>query len=104
MNSNFDDALLSFLKTAQELVDRGINDRKHPDLPRAILSHTAGKRYTKITIKDSQESVWAFIDNTNGDVLKPATFKVPAKHARGNIFDEHNGTKTLSAYGPAYLK
>jgi hypothetical protein len=46
-------------------------------------------------------SYWAMIDRTNGDVLKAAG-KVPAKGARGNIFDEHNGMGRISVYGPAY--
>jgi hypothetical protein len=29
--------------------------------------------------------VYCFVDLTNGDILKAATWKAPAKHARGNI-------------------
>jgi hypothetical protein len=47
---------------------------------------------------------WAFIDTTNGDVLKPAGYKGPAKHARGNIFDEFGGLRYLEWTGPYYLK
>jgi hypothetical protein len=39
---------------------------------------------------------------TNGDVLKPASWKAPAKGARGNIFDEHNGLNRMTEYGPEY--
>jgi hypothetical protein len=38
-----------------------------------------------------------------GDVLKAASYKKPAKHARGNIFDDDNGLKNVGPYGPAYL-
>lgn len=65
---------------------------------------TFGKKYAKIYTKDSQESVWCFIDLTNGDVLKPASHATPAKHARGNIFDKSNGLSMIGPYGPAYLK
>ena len=51
----------------------------------------------------AQRSAWAFIDSTNGDVLKPASWKAPAKHARGNIFAE-NPVANVSPYGPAYLR
>ena len=27
-----------------------------------------------------------------------------AKHARGNVLDEHSGLKLIGPYGPAYLK
>jgi len=33
--------------------------------------------------------------------LKAATWKAPAKHARGNIID---GTAQYSEYGPSYIK
>ena len=65
-------------------------------------------------------SVFAFIaaeDSTTkglgvvkqGDVLKPASYKKPAKHARGNIFDEWNGLRGADGQhpmqwtGPHYL-
>jgi hypothetical protein len=53
---------------------------------------------------------WGFISRVDGDLkgapikkgdlLKPASWKSPAKHARGNIMD---GTARYSAYGPEYL-
>ena len=49
-------------------------------------------------------SAYCFVDRTNGDVLKAASWKAPAKHARGNIFDDSNGLKFMSAYGAAYLR
>lgn len=45
-----------------------------------------------------------------GDVLKPANYKAPAKHARGNIFDSHNGlmgsdgNSPIQWTGPHYMK
>ncbi len=44
-----------------------------------------------------------------GDVLKAAGYKKPAKHHRGNIFDDHNGLRGRSGQreiawtGPEYL-
>ncbi len=49
-------------------------------------------------------SAWAFLNTENGDVLKPASFKAPAKHARGNIYDAHGGMGTVGVYGPAYMR
>jgi hypothetical protein len=40
----------------------------------------------------------------NGDVLKAASWRAPAKHARGNIFDEYDGLRNMNEYGPAYLR
>lgn len=74
------------------------------------LETSEGGRYIRILAKEYNRqtdeqiccSVWAFIDKSNGDVLKPKDFKSPAKGARGNIFDEHNGMHRISPYGPEY--
>ena len=65
-----------------------------------------GRKYAKIM---QENSVWAFIALTNdpnkniviGDLLKPASWRAPAKHSRGNILD---GTAAYGSYGPSYLK
>lgn len=75
-----------------------------------------GKKYAKITDGYTNiqgvrtESVWGFvvlkectvdgIDYKPGDLLKAASHKAPAKHARGNIMD---GTADYDIWGPAYL-
>ena len=56
-------------------------------------------------------SCWGFISRVDdslkgapikkGDLLKPATWKAPAKHDRGNIID---GTAQWGVYGPSYIK
>jgi hypothetical protein len=35
-----------------------------------------------------------------GDLLKPADWRTPAKHSRGNIFE---GTDKWGYHGPSYL-
>jgi len=76
-----------------------------------------GRRYDKIVCNDVGDKsrvgckVWAFIDKTNGNILKPATWKAPAKHARGNIYESpsRDGRKNddsmqfIGAFGPAYM-
>ena len=49
-------------------------------------------------------SVHAFVCKNTGDVLMPASWSKPAKHARGNIFDDNNGLANMGGYGPAYLR
>ena len=47
-----------------------------------------GQKYIKIITKaPGTGSAFAFIDN-NGNIYKPAGFKVPAKGIRGNVYDE----------------
>ena len=72
-----------------------------PSLAVPSITATFGIRYIRV-MRDN--SAHAFIDRTNGDVLKPATWKAPAKHARGNIFDTFNGLSKMGPYGPEYLR
>lgn len=47
-----------------------------------------GMKYAKLVrLTPGQEggSAYVFVDLTNGDILKPESWKAPAKHARGNI-------------------
>lgn len=41
---------------------------------------------------------------TTTENFEAAGWKAPAKHARGNIFDERNGLGAMGPYGPAYLR
>jgi hypothetical protein len=100
-------ALVNFVKLAQELVDK--HYATHPW--KRVLSVEPGRRYARIVIQDEHDgvldaysrSVYCFVDMTNGDVLKSESWKKPAKHARGNIFNE-NPVKGCGPYGAAYLK
>lgn len=88
--------------------------KNYPGMSVAMLSMELGSKFIRVVRTDSQRSVFAFIarcDSTTkalgnvkaGDVLKSASWKVPAKHARGNIFDDLNGMGSMGPYGPAYL-
>jgi hypothetical protein len=99
--TNYNPKLQSFVSGCQALLD------KENLCSKPVLEVRNGTKYTKVIRKDtvgSSASVYAFIDKTNGDVLKPAGFNAPAKHARGNIFDEANGLAHMSWHGPAYLR
>lgn len=97
--TNFNEALVKFLDRAQAISDKGME--RYSSLTPPTLTTKDGRRYVKV-IRDS--SVHCFIDKTNGDVLKPASWRAPAKHARGNIFDSEDGAKYMGVYGPAYLR
>ena len=72
------------------------------------LTYEKGSKYVRIM---DETSVWAFVSMVDGvhkgvevregDLLKPASWKSPAKHSRGNIF---KGTEQWEYYGPTYLK
>ena len=59
-----------------------------PTLEVGETTVTFGQRYAKVVRKGS--GVVAFIEISTGDIFKPAGWKAPAKHVRGNIADEVN--------------
>lgn len=64
-----------------------------------------GRRYIKVVsvVFGGDRSVHCFVDRTNGDVLKAASWKAPAKHPRGNINAGPSGYG-VNQYGANYLK
>lgn len=67
-----------------------------------------GSKYIRLWVGTG---CWGFISRVDGDLkgspikkgdlLKAATWKAPAKHARGNIID---GTANYGVHGPSYIK
>ena len=93
----------NFLTEAQSMIDNYMG-HNFPNLDRSVLNLELGKKYAKVYKTDmSGRSIFCFIDLTNGDILKAATWKQPAKHARGNIFHD-NPTSAITPYGAKYLK
>lgn len=76
-------------------------DRMGYTIPKDEFSFKFGPKNIKVV---RGCSVHCFVDRTNGDVLKAASWKAPAKHARGNIFDKNTGLGSMGEFGPAYLK
>lgn len=62
-----------------------------------------GRKYAKIITVGSQTMVHHFVNLHTGEILKAATFKAPAKHARGNIRQE-NLKGSVGPHGAAYLR
>jgi hypothetical protein len=88
-----------------------INVKYHKSFPTnkdMVLSLVAGSKFVKV-IHDN--SVWGFIAKKDGlhkglpmkvgDVFKPASWRAPAKHVRGSIFDTN--TNWYRWTGPNYL-
>jgi hypothetical protein len=99
----FEEAFDKWMKIAKQRVLDNYKQYRNLEPPDLIVEE--GNRYWKVVRHESSSrSVFAFIDTQNGNVYKPASWRAPAKHARGNIFDDDNGAKWVTAYGPAYLK
>lgn len=76
--------------------------KSHPSLSvhRITADFSTAKKYLRLV---TEGYAWGFIDLRNGDILKSAGWKTPAKHARGNIFT-HKPRECCSKYGPNYLR
>ena len=88
----------SFLLGCESISDSYCDRHKYP---RADFTIKEGPKFIKVI---QGISVHCFVQKSNGDVLKAASWQAPAKHARGNIFDADNGLKLMGEYGPAYLR
>ena len=104
-----------WLAVCQRMINEHYADH-FPNLPFPSFDTQAGSRYIRVVSchPDSQDVVFAFIVREDfetktmgalkkGDVLKPATWKAPAKHARGNIYNT-NTRAYMTPYGPHYLR
>lgn len=58
--------------------------KENPDYDFVIES---GRKYLKIVMVNNQRSVHAFVDKKTGELYKPAGWKSPAKHVRGQLLD-----------------
>jgi hypothetical protein len=98
---NFPKALESFMSGLQSKMDAFYKANYEKSEP-PVMSYKSGPKYVKV-IRDGG-SVYAFIDKSNGNVLKPASWQAPAKHARGNVFAPDNGLNCCGPFSVAYLK
>jgi len=100
---NFDATLREFIAYCQQISDTYM-DQHYSALSKEQFSAMEGGRYVRIVRSgSSSRSVHVFIDKTNGDILKAASWNAPAKWARGNIFDRASW-KTIGPYGASYLR
>lgn len=95
--------LAAFVQAAQAVVDAHYT--KNFPSQGAKLTIEMGKRYARIVTTSTglgaSRSVYCFIDMTNGDVLKAASWKAPAKGARGSILAD-NVVGGVTAHGGRY--
>ena len=73
-------------------------------LVKSLREEPKGRKYSKIT---DGSCVCCFVEKSTGDIFKPAGWKAPAKHVRGNIFSKDTGMEAVQGsfvYSVRYLK
>lgn len=78
--------------------------------PYEIFTLEFGKKYIRVVGQKTRDtsgfsrSVYCFLDYY-GNIYKSATWKAPAKHIRGTVFDkDYSWGISLGRYGAAYIK
>ena len=104
-NAEFDSKLAVFVEKVQEMRTAHYAESFPNAKPGTMLYDTPittkiGRRYVGLW---TGKSIFCFVDKTNGDILKAATWRAPAKHARGSIFALDNGIGAVGVYGANYL-
>lgn len=87
--------------------DKGRDQEIARNVYTQVYSYMPGKRYIRIvteSVDGHHRSAHCFVDSQTGDVLKCDGWKKPAKHARGNIFNDDDGRGAMTQYGAAYLR
>jgi hypothetical protein len=94
-----------FVLKCQEMINAHYA-QNFPILTPSKLTVNEGRKYWKVVSTSDggsgQTVVYAFVDKNNGEVYKPATWRAPAKHSRGNVSDE-DISKFMTPHGPVYL-
>ena len=102
--SPLDLAINGWLRGAQAKVDAQY--AKASIVPQLLLER--GRRYIRVVSEERADgrviarSAFAFIDTTNGNVLKPDGWKGRAKGARGSVYQAPGDG--VSAYGALYAR
>jgi hypothetical protein len=112
----FEAALVRFIETVQNFRKAKYGEGNPANVePGGVfeldwqLRTMPGKRFVKMVTpsryegKEINGSVFCFIEIATGLVYKAASFKAPAKHARGSIYSQDFNGYGVSAYGGRYL-
>ena len=105
VNPDFQKALNEYVETVRK-VYKVYFDKNFDILdPPKVSVEPRGRRYKKvITDNGIQKMVHSFVEVKTGLIFKPASWKAPAKHARGSIY-ENNGLDALTPQGSVkYLR
>lgn len=99
MDSNvIDNAINSYLEKLTQHANIDF-EKTFPTKEKHSFRADYNKRWIKIVNKRfGQTMVFCFVDPSNGDIYKPASWNAPAKGVRGNLFNERLPLDSGSLY------
>ena len=96
-----------FLDDFLAALNKWVNEyetKNYPGSEPSTIVAKLGRKYIKLITVGRNCSVYCFLDRS-GNIYKAASWKAPAKHIRGSVFDANYSLgKALGHYGAAYLK
>lgn len=97
-------AIENFLRLVNKKMEDNYGRMNMPYDCRETVSAEYNSKYIKVVRVRSGKSVsvYAFIDY-DGNIFKAASWRAPAKHARGTILDNESIEKATTPYGIVYL-
>lgn len=106
--TGFAEALEDFRAYAEGVKRTHFADSGYTFAVPTLAIKKGGKKYIKLIAGENDpetgerrsfsESVHSFVEVSTGDIFKAASYKAPAKHARGNIY-RGNGAEALTDVG-----
>jgi hypothetical protein len=109
----FEEALEDFRATAEGVLRDHFARNDFTFAVPHIEIKKGGRRYVKLERTESdpktgenrgQRFVHSFVEKATGDIFKPATYRAPAKHARGNIYRGNGADALDDAANVRYLR
>lgn len=101
-NDRFEEAANMYLAMVRER-HNDYYEANYPNLPRPVfdISFRGGVNAKVFSVSSDGRpaAVHSFVNKASGDVLKPAGWSAPAKHARGNIYSDEFGSEALDYSG-----
>jgi hypothetical protein len=107
------------IETFRAAVEKMMNDNSEQMYARDGMTRSfvnlvtleAGPKFVRVVRQEKRldtgeinhRSVYCFVQKDNGDILKAAGWKAPAKTARGSIYNAEQ-LKGCGPYGVAYLR
>lgn len=101
--SAFDKALEAFRAAVEATIRAHYKRQGYVFAVPSVRIGSRGTRYVKL-LSTSGGSVHSFVEIKTGDIFKPASWRTPAKHARGSIYVDE-GRPSLTPHGDiCYLR
>ena len=108
--SEFTEALENFRAVSEEIILAHFARNEFTFAVPSVVIGT-GKKYIKLWNAEAHNGgeaainrIHAFVEVSTGDIFKPASTKAPAKHARGNIYDDGGRASMTNCGHVAYLR